>query len=202
MKAELLNPSDYIRRFTELDLGESTPWNIPGKIESLLQEKIKRLSGDYTIHGQTAIHKTATVEQGVIMKGVVVIGPHCFVGAHAYIRGGVLLEENCVVGPGCEVKSSVIFRKTALAHFNFVGDSIVGEGVNMEAGSVIANHFNERTDKTIYVQIDGQRVALPVTKFGALVGDHTRIGANGVLSPGTILKPHSIVDRLQLVGPA
>lgn len=201
MKAEMLNPSDYIHRFTELDLGENTPWNIPGKIESILREKIRRLPDGYVIQGETAIHKTAMIEQGVIMKGLVVIGPGCFVGAHAYIRGGVMLEENCVVGPGCEVKSSVIFRKTALAHFNFVGDSIIGEGVNMEAGSIIANHFNERSDKTIHVQIDSQRVALPVIKFGALVGDHSRIGANGVLSPGTILKPRSIVDRLQLVGP-
>jgi bifunctional N-acetylglucosamine-1-phosphate-uridyltransferase/glucosamine-1-phosphate-acetyltransferase GlmU-like protein len=115
------------------------------------------------------------------------------------MRGGVFLAENAVVGPGCEVKSSVILSGSSLAHFNFVGDSLIGSFVNMEAGSIVANHFNERLDKTIFVLIDNKKTAIGVTKFGALIGDHTKIGANAVLSPGTILTPQSVVKRLELV---
>ena len=89
------------------------------------------------------------------MKGPIIIGPGCFIGAHAYLRGGVYLDEKVVIGPGCEIKSSFLFRGSALAHFNFAGDSIIGEGVNMEAGSILANHYNERDDKSIRALING-----------------------------------------------
>lgn len=198
----MITSSTYITRFHDLIPGDLYPWDIPENLEVLIADKMRYLGADYTISGLTAIHKTATIEQGVVLKGPIFAGPGCFIGAHAYLRGGVYLEGNCIIGPGCEVKSSLIFRNTALAHFNFVGDSVLGEGVNLEAGSIIANHYNERSDKTIHVNIEGIRTVIPATKFGALVGDHSRIGANAVLSPGTLLKSGSIVDRLQLIPPA
>lgn len=200
MNDNMIDLSSYIRSFTTVFphfLG--MPWEIPGSIENILREKIKSLSADFKITGDIAIHQEARVEEHVVLKGTVIIGAGCFIGAHAYIRGGVFLDDQSIIGPGCEIKSSMIFRQSALAHFNFVGDSVIGEGINMEAGSVIANHYNERPDKTICALLDGRRTVLPVTKFGALVGDYARIGANAVLSPGTILKPGSIVRRLELV---
>ena len=132
------------------------------------------------------IHPDAVIEPGAMIKPRVVIGAGCVIAAHAYLRGGVVLGERVTVGPGVEVKSSLIGPGTTLAHFNFVGDSILGADVNLEAGAVIANHWNERPDT-------GR------TKFGALIGDHCRIGANAVLSPGTILAPGTVVPRLALV---
>ena len=64
---------------------------------------------------------------------------------------------------------------------------------------MLANHFNERADKQISVRIDGQVVATGLTKFGGLIGDGSRIGANAVTSPGTLLPPGSVVPRLGLV---
>ena len=92
--------------------------------------------------------------------------------------------------PGAELKSSFVFADSTLAHFNFVGDSILGSDVNLEAGAVVCNHRNEHG-----------AAGLPATarKFGALVGDGSRIGANAVLAPGTLLRPNSIVGRLELV---
>lgn len=175
------------------------PWDLITDIQNIILRKIKSLSADYRISQGVAIHKNARVEENVTLKGPIIINDGCFIGAHAYMRGGVFLAENAVVGPGCEVKSSVILSGSSLAHFNFVGDSLIGSFVNMEAGSIIANHFNERLDKTIFIMIDKKKTAIDVTKFGALVGDHTKIGANAVLSPGTILAPQSVVKRLELV---
>ena len=132
------------------------------------------------------VHPDAVIEPGAIIKPPMVIGAGCFIAAHAYLRGGVVLGDGVTIGPGAEVKSSLIGPGSVLAHFNFVGDSILGADVNLEAGAVIANHWNERPDTG--------RV-----KFGALIGDGCRIGANAVLSPGTILPPGTIVPRLALV---
>ncbi|HZY81751.1 MAG TPA: DapH/DapD/GlmU-related protein [Cyclobacteriaceae bacterium] len=177
----MFNWSDYINA-AEGFLVE-LPWKI--SVSNLFNENF--------------IHPTSVIEEGVILKGPVYIGPNCFIGAHAYLRGGVYLMGNNSIGPGCEIKSSVIFSHSNLAHFNFVGDSIIGSNVNFEAGAVIANHFNERSEKEISVTIANQSIKTGITKFGALIGDDCKIGANAVLSPGTILPKNSIVARLQLV---
>lgn len=180
-------------------LRDELPWNITASAADLILKKIGTLTSDFTITNNVAIHKKAMVEEHVIIKGPAIISEGCFIGAHAYFRGGVFLGTQVTVGPGCEVKSCIIMPHSALAHFNFVGDSIIGSHVNMEAGAIAANHFNERTDKEIQVMLQGHPHHTGVTKFGALIGDDTKIGANAVLSPGTILLPKSVVKRLELV---
>ncbi len=188
---------NFLTNFPELE--NDLPWNIVAAVQNTIQQKIKSLSSDFKIKQDVAIHKKAQIEENVTLKGPIIVSNGCFIGAHAYMRGGVYLGDKSIVGPGCEVKSSLIMSGSALAHFNFVGDSLIGSYVNMEAGSIIANHYNERLDKTIYVMLNKKKMKIEVTKFGALVGDHSKIGANAVLSPGTILMPESVVKRLELV---
>jgi len=197
----MIDYSTYLKNFALNfpELEKELPWNIVSSIQNTVLQRIKSLSSEFKINQEVAIHKKAQIEENVTLKGPVIISAGCFIGAHAYIRGGVFVGEKSVIGPGCEVKSSLIMSGSALAHFNFVGDSLIGSFVNMEAGSIIANHYNERLDKTIYVMINKKKTAIEVTKFGALVGDHTKIGANAVLSPGTILDPQSVVKRLELI---
>ena len=191
----------YITSFQNIfpELSALPPWDVTRETARFLLKKLATLGSDFKITGDVAIHKSATIDNYTILKGPLIISKECFVGASCYLRGGVFLDENVSLGPGCEVKASLIFSQSALGHFNYVGDSILGSHVNMEAGSVIANHFNERKDKTIHVLVDGKLYATGTEKFGALIGDHTRIGANAVLSPGTILEPGSVVKRLELV---
>ena len=193
-------PSFFIRRWTDVFSSPvESVWHLPSIAERWIDERSEALTAEYTRVGSAYIHQSANIEPHVTMKGAIIIGPGCFIGSHAYLRGGVFLEEDVVIGPGCEVKSSFIFRKSALAHFNFAGDSIIGEGVNMEAGSILANHYNEREDKTIRSLNNGETIVLPVTKFGSLIGDGSKIGANAVLSPGTVLPSNSVVKRLELI---
>jgi len=100
---------------------------------------------------------------------------------------------------GAELKSSFVFAGSKLAHFNFVGDSVLGAQVNLEAGSIVANYRNERDDKEIRVRIGAALQSTGVQKFGALIGDRARLGANAVAAPGTLLLPGTVVRRLQLV---
>ena len=173
------------------------PWEITERANSIISDIIPKLNAaDYTINGTVAIHKTATVENGVVIKDNVIIEKNCFVGAGAYLRGGVYLAEGVTVGPGCEIKSSFIFKKSRIAHFNFVGDSIIGEDVNFEAGSIAANYFNE-TEKDIELLIDNEVVKTGVKKFGCIAGDHSRVGANSVLDPGSVLSVGKIIGRLE-----
>lgn len=78
-----------------------------------------------------------------------------------------------------------------------MGNAIVGNDVNLEVGSVLANHFNERANKNIVVKIGDTTIDTKATKFGSVLGDGCRIRANAVLNPGSILEKDSIIRRLQ-----
>ncbi len=175
----------------------SRPWEITGSATELVCRLVEDLNpDDFRISSGVGVHRTANIESGVTIKGYAVIGKDCFVGAGAYLRGGVYLSEGVSVGPGCEIKASFIFGRSRIAHLNFIADSLVGEDVNFEAGSVIANFFNE-AERDIELLIDGRIVRTGVRKFGAIVGDRCRIGANAVLDPGSVLPPGRIVRRLE-----
>jgi UDP-N-acetylglucosamine diphosphorylase / glucose-1-phosphate thymidylyltransferase / UDP-N-acetylgalactosamine diphosphorylase / glucosamine-1-phosphate N-acetyltransferase / galactosamine-1-phosphate N-acetyltransferase len=190
---------DFIQNFPLPDYADRLPWNLVHSLPALLATVISQLGSDFVVTNGIAIHNTATIEQGVVLKAPMIISAHCFIGAHAYVRGGVFLEKSVSVGPGCEIKSSIIGSHSCLAHFNFVGDSIIGGHVNFEAGSITANYHNDQDDKRIRVLHRGTVIDSGVNKFGSLIGDHSKIGANAVLSPGTILPMNSIVARLALV---
>lgn len=175
------------------------PWEITDCLKEIIRIRLLQLGDDYEITDEVAIHKTAVVETGAVLKSPAIVGPNCVVGAHAYFREGVFLDQSVKIGPGCEIKNSIILSGTAIAHFNYVGNSIIGRNVNFEAGSIAANHYNESENKWISVLYRGDVINSGVNKFGSLVGDNSRIGANAVLSPGTILEQNSIVKRLELV---
>ena len=196
-----LQIEEYISAFGQLKhlCEDLLPWAICARTNDIIQRVAAELGPEYVRNGAVAIHRNAVVEQGVIVKGPVVIGKGCFIAAYSYLRNGVFLGEGVTVGPGCEVKASLIFPHSTLAHFNYVGNSLLGSYVNLEAGAVVANHYNECDRKEIEILLDGCIYQTGITKFGALIGDYTKIGANAVTTPGTILSKRSIVKRLELV---
>jgi NDP-sugar pyrophosphorylase family protein len=188
---------DFSKTFK--DLPQSEPWNITNDLKNIIEKLIFNLGDDYTIEDNIAIHKSAIIENNVTIKKPAIIGENCYIGANAYFREGVYLDKSVKIGPGCEIKSSIICSNTAIAHFNYIGNSIVGRNINFEAGSIAANHYNERAIKKISVLHNSEIIETNSDKFGSLIGDNSRIGANAVLSPGTILIKNYIVKRLELV---
>lgn len=193
---------DYVASITSTALHpwmHLPPWEITANAASIVRTLLDQTDlQDYVVTDEVAVHRSAVVEVGATLKGPLLLGLNCFVAAGAYLRGGNWVDADCSCGPGTELKSSFVFRRTKLAHFNFVGDSILGEDVNLEAGSIICNYRNERADKGILIRLDNALHPTGVQKFGALVGDHARMGANAVLAPGTLLRKGAVVKRTAL----
>lgn len=174
-----------------------SPWKITENANEIIKNIISTLKSDeYNINWTVAIHKTAKIENGVVLKDNIVIEKDCFVATGAYLRGWVYLAEKVTIWPWVEIKSSFIFKKSRIAHFNYIWDSIIGEDVNFEAGAITANYYNE-TGKNIKMIINNKIVKTWVKKFGALIGDDARIWANAVLAPGSVLIPWKIISRLE-----
>lgn len=197
----MIRLSEFIAAWDATPFGrvDLPPWGLTASAPDRIDEAITGLSSDFRRTGNVAIHRTATIEPGAVVKGPAIVGAGSFVAAGAYLRGGVFLDRDCVVGPGCELKSTFMLAGAKLAHLAFVGDSLVGSRVNVEAGAVVANHRNELDDRRIRIVHEGRMIDTGVEKFGALIGDDVRIGANAVVAPGALLAPGSRVGRLELV---
>jgi UDP-N-acetylglucosamine diphosphorylase / glucose-1-phosphate thymidylyltransferase / UDP-N-acetylgalactosamine diphosphorylase / glucosamine-1-phosphate N-acetyltransferase / galactosamine-1-phosphate N-acetyltransferase len=191
--------SDYVSSVS-LPGPELSPWEACTRAAELVESQFGGLPSSYrTIGPGIAAHDTAIIEAGAVLKSPCIVGAHCFIAAYAYLRGGVWLDSNVTVGPSAEVKSSFIFSGSKLAHLNFVGNCIVGRNVNIEAGAVLANYRNELDSKEVICFDGRQHIHTGHDKFGSLLGDGCRIGANAVLAPGTILAPGTVIGRLALI---
>ena len=201
--AQTIHIRDWVGGIEISDIGPwayELPWHLPHQADTIVKQIIATSPTDgWHASDQILVHESATIEAGVTIKGPAIVGPNCFIAANGYLRGGVWLQKNSTVGPSCEVKSSFIFDGAKIAHLSFIGDSIIGARANIEAGVVIANHRNENQNKEICLNIDNQIFNTGMVKFGALVGDAARIGANAVIAPGALIEAGAIVPRLALI---
>lgn len=151
-----------------------------GAIESPVPEGV-HLSNRESIY----IGKNVVLEPGAFIAGPCIIGDHSSIRHGAYLRGGVICGEYCVIGHASEVKSSIFLNHAHAAHFAYVGDSILGNNVNLGAGTKCANlRFD---NNQIVVHYDGNRIETGRRKFGAILADGVQTGCNSVTNPGTIL---------------
>lgn len=134
---------------------------------------------------QISIGEGSIVEPGAYIQGPCIIGKHCIVRHGAYIRGNVLTGDYCVIGHDSEIKQAIFLNKAHAAHFAYVGDSILGNEVNLGAGTKCANFKLDHT--LIHVYVSNQRIPTQMRKLGAIIGDKTQIGCNTVSNPGTLI---------------
>ena len=136
-----------------------------------------------------AIGAGTRVAPGATIAGPVRIGRDCEIRAGAVLRGGVWLGDGCVVGANVEVKRAIFLDGAKAPHLNYVGDSILGERVNLGAGTILSNFRHDGGE--IAIPAGGARLATGTRKLGALLGDDVATGCNSVLNPGTIVGARS-----------
>lgn len=172
-------------------LSPDAPWEVLGALDGFLAALRDRREG--------SVHPTAIVDGPVVIEAGARIGPFAWirgpawigagveVGHAAVVRGGCVLAPGAVVGHASEVKRALLLVDAKAPHFNYVGDSVVGAGVNLGAGVKVANLKNDGGS----VHVAGHDTGL--RKFGAAIGDDVHVGCNAVLSPGTIVGARSTV---------
>lgn len=132
-----------------------------------------------------SIGKGSIVEPGAYIQGPCIIGNDCVVRHGAYIRGNVITGNQCVIGHDSEVKHAIFLDKAHAAHFAYVGDSILGNEVNLGAGTKCANFKLDHS--SINLNVNGEKIPTQMRKLGAIIGDKSQIGCNAVSNPGTLI---------------
>ena len=142
--------------------------------------------------GGVFVHQEAKVHTNVRFEGPVYVEEGAEIRHGAYIRPGTYISKGCVIGHCTEIKNSLMLPFSKAPHFNYVGDSILGNGTNIGAGVKLSNVRFDR--RNILVQIENnQRIDSQLKKFGAMVGDRSEIGCNVVTNPGSIIPPQSAI---------
>ena len=171
-------------------------WDALKKIQDYLETNLhpglhNLCEGVAFVGERVFIGEGTILEDGVMIKGPAIIGRDCQIRHNAYIREQVIIGDNCVVGNSCEVKNSFLFNEAVAPHFNYIGDSILGYHSHLGAGVKISNV--KLLPANVTVDLNGRPFDTGLRKFGALLGDHTDIGCNAVLNPGTVIGRGSVV---------
>lgn len=127
------------------------------------------------------IGKGTVVQPGAWVAGPAIIGENCEIRHGAYVGANTLTGDNVVIGHASEVGNSVFLNGARAPHFAFAGHSILGNNVNLGAGTKLSNlkvTMNE-------IEINGIKTGLK--KIGAIVGDNSSLGCNTVTQPGTFI---------------
>ncbi len=157
-----------------------------GRAKTALSRKAKLEKG-VTLRGQVVIGNHTVIRSGVYIEGPVVIGEKCVIGPNAYLRAGTTIGDGCHVGQAVEIKNSILGRNTNVAHLSYVGDSILGDGVNLGAGTITANL---RHDGAGVKSLVGDKVLdSGMSKLGAILGDGCKTGVHTSFYPGVKMDP-------------
>jgi bifunctional UDP-N-acetylglucosamine pyrophosphorylase/glucosamine-1-phosphate N-acetyltransferase len=170
-------------------MGVGRPWELLEANEWKLGEMERRIDGqvegDADLRGEVVVEEGATVEPGVVVEGPALIRAGADVGPNAYVRGATLLAEDVHVGHGVEVKNSVVMAGANVPHLTYCGDSVLGPGVNLGAGTQIANLRHDGA--AVKMTVKGDRVSTGRRKMGLVAGPGAKTGVNASIDPGVVL---------------
>ncbi len=171
-------------------------WELLPKIGEMVQEIISKGEGRFIrMKDNILIGKNVTIAPTASITGPAIIEDDVEIRPGAYIRGNVYIGKGCVVGNSSELKNCLLFPHAQVPHYNYVGDSILGNYAHMGAGSICSNLRGDGKDVIVHADKDYET---RLRKFGAILGDHAEIGCGSVLNPGTIVGKNTQVYPLTM----
>ncbi|MEN2999890.1 MAG: bifunctional sugar-1-phosphate nucleotidylyltransferase/acetyltransferase [Acidilobaceae archaeon] len=163
------------------------PWDLllvnSMALDRELREEVRgEVSPRAVLEGKVYVEEGAEVKAFAVIEGPAFIGRGAKVGPHSHIRPYTVVLEGAHVGAFAQVKGSLIMEGSKAPHLNYVGDSVVGEHVNLGAGTITANlRFD---DEPVKVNVKGKRVSSDLRKLGAFIGGYAKTGINVSIMPG------------------
>lgn len=129
--------------------------------------------GPNVVIRDSKIADNANILQGTNIDGAE-IGEDTTVGPYARIRPGTILKENIKIGNFVETKNAVIGKGSKAGHLAYIGDAVIGENVNIGAGTIFCNYDGLNKHKTV-------------------IGDNVFVGSNSVLVAPVTLADNTFV---------
>ena len=174
-----------------LDIGR--PWDLLEANRWALERMEHKIYGTVEdgahMIGPVTVAKTARIRSGAYIEGPCLIDEGSDIGPNCYIRPCTSIGKNVRVGNACEVKNSIVMDRTHIGHLSYVGDSVLCEGCNLAAGTVIANLRLD--DGHVKMIVKDKVVDSKRRKLGVIMGDGVKTGINALFMPGVKIGKNS-----------
>ncbi len=173
------------------------PWELLPSIKEEAARLISEGLDGYTLYAPDVlvgegvrIYPTATIE------GPCIIGSGSEVRPGAFIRGSVIIGEGCVIGNSSELKNCILLNRVQVPHYNYIGDSILGNRAHTGAGTICSNLKSDGRAVVIHGERDYET---GLRKIGAILADGADVGCGCVLNPGSVIGKNTSVYPLTAV---
>ncbi len=170
------------------------PWEMLPKIKEYIKELIAGgLEGFVEIAKDVYVGENVSISPTATIIGPAIIGANTEIRPGAYIRGNIITGAGCVLGNSSEYKNCILLDKAQTPHYNYVGDSILGNHAHMGAGAICSNL--KADGKNVVIRGD-ENYETGLRKIGGILGDNADVGCGCVLNPGTVIGKNTSVYPL------
>ena len=156
-------------------------------------EKKVIIEPNVTIRNAVSIKSGSVIKNFSDLEGVL-IRENCSIGPHARLRSKSIIQKNCKIGNYVEIKNSNVGSLTSISHLSYVGDSKIGNKVNIGAGCITCNYDGVKKNKT-------------VIRNNSFIGSNTsliaplKIGNNVKIAAGSVINKDIPSNKLAIRRP-
>ncbi len=133
------------------------------------------------IDENVSVGRDTVIRPFTVIRGKTRIGKKCVIGPFSHIRPDTIIGDNCNIGNYVEIKKSEIGNHVHVAHLSYIGDTKIGDGTNIGAGTITANFDGVKKNKTFI----GRKVSVGsdvVFRAPVRIGDNAVIGAGSIIT--------------------
>ena len=170
------------------------PWQMLPEIKVLIKSLVEEgIEGFSELKPGVLVGKDVKIADFVTIEAPAIIGHGTQIRPGAFLRGNVITGEKCVLGNSTELKNCILLNGVQVPHYNYVGDSILGNRAHMGAGAVCSNLKSD--GKAVVIHGD-ENYNTELRKVGGILADGADVGCGCVLNPGTVIGKNTSVYPL------
>ncbi len=174
--------------------GTEYPWEMLPRINEYIAQLFENIPENFEFYCEGVLAgKDCKIHPSAAIEPPCVIGAGCEIRPGAYLRGNVIVGRNCTIGNSSELKNCVLLDGVQVPHYNYVGDSVLGNKAHMGAGAICSNLKGDKSEAVVHADVD---YPTGLKKFGAILADGADIGCGCVLNPATVVGKNTSVYPL------
>jgi UDP-N-acetylglucosamine diphosphorylase/glucosamine-1-phosphate N-acetyltransferase len=169
------------------------PWDIISLNNAVMQNISTRLGG--------------TIEEGVSIKGKVIIGEGTVIRANSSIYGPAVIGSGCDIGPhACIMPSTSVGDNVSISSFTQLKNSVIGDDVTLGPGCYISDSVIDKgcVIKGRFTALGGQsdlRISgeCPAISVGVIMGENCKIESSVTAQPGIVVGNHCQIQFMKML---
>lgn len=178
----------------ELFESNEYPWEMLPKIKDLIASLLESgIEGFTLLKDGVLVGENVKIAPTVTIEAPAIIGHNCQLRPGAYLRGNVITGSGCVLGNSSEYKNCILLDNVQTPHYNYVGDSILGNKAHTGAGTICSNL---KSDGKAVVIRGEENIETGLRKIGGILADGADVGCGCVINPGTVIGKNTSVYPL------